>query len=102
MLGAFEGVGEEAAPGAGADFELSRRAAATLKRRDCGIDDGVRMLWMREPRGRSWEGDCLETAAREARTRAAAMRGVAVFMASSFCEDSPVVVFELGECSRCG
>lgn len=89
-------------PEAGADFESSRSAAATLKGRDCGIDVGVRMLWMREPRGRSWEMDCLEAALREARTRAAAMRGVAAFIASNFCEDGPGVVFELGECSRCG
>lgn len=89
-------------PGAGAFFELSRRAVATLKRRDWAVDVGVRMLWMREPRGRSWEGDCLATAEREARARAAAMRGVAVFIASVCCEEGPVVRFRLGECSCCG
>ena len=57
---------------------------------------------MREPRGRSWEGDCFAAAKREARARAAVIRGVAVFMASSFCEDSPRVVFELGESYGCG
>ena len=92
----------EVVPGAGAVFELSRRAAATLKRRDWGIDVGVRMLWMQEPRGRSWEGDCFATAERDARARAAAMRGVTAFMTSSFRENGPGVVFELGECSRCG
>lgn len=91
MLGAFDGAGEDV-PGAGAVFELSRRATAMLKRRDCGIDVGMRMLWIRDPRGRSWEGDCFAAAEREARAMAEAIRGVAVFMASSFCEDGLLVL----------